>query len=86
MKSQTPPLIQPNGPTLGLPFFKMHGAGNDFVVLDTRSGAAQCTPALAAALGNRHCGVGFDQLAEIRPSDAADFHLDFWNSDGSRAG
>jgi diaminopimelate epimerase len=86
MKSQTPPPILPNGPSLCRPFFKMHGAGNDFVVLDTRSGAAQCTPALAAALGHRNCGVGFDQLAEIRPSDAADFHLDFWNSDGTRAG
>jgi len=86
MKTQTPPASQPNEHFLGLPFFKMHGAGNDFVVLDTRSGAAQCTPALAAALGHRNCGVGFDQLAEIRPSDTADFHLDFWNSDGSRAG
>jgi diaminopimelate epimerase len=74
----------------GLPFLKMHGAGNDFVIIDSRApkgaGGAACTPALAAALGDRHRGVGFDQLAEIRPSDSADFHLDFWNSDGSRAG
>lgn len=75
----------------GLPFFKMHGAGNDFVIIDSRArilagGAAVTTPALAAALGDRHRGVGFDQLAEIRPSESGDFHLDFWNSDGSRAG
>jgi len=74
----------------GLPFFKMHGAGNDFVIIDSRglvgASAAVTTPALAAALGDRHRGVGFDQLAEIRPSDTADFHLDFWNNDGSRAG
>jgi diaminopimelate epimerase len=70
----------------GLPFMKMHGAGNDFVILDTRGLAAVTTPALARALGDRHRGVGFDQLSELRSSDSADFHLDFWNSDGSRAG
>lgn len=64
----------------------MHGAGNDFVIIDSRGRAAVTTPALAAALGDRHRGVGFDQLAEIRDSADADFHLDFWNSDGSRAG
>jgi diaminopimelate epimerase len=70
----------------GLPFMKMHGAGNDFVILDSRGRSAATTPALAAALGDRHRGVGFDQLAEIRDSVTADFHLDFWNADGSRAG
>lgn len=71
----------------GLPFMKMHGAGNDFVVIDSRSReAAVVTPALARALGDRNRGVGFDQLAEIRPATGADFELDFWNSDGSRAG
>lgn len=70
----------------GLPFMKMHGAGNDFVVIDTRGREAVTTPALARALGDRHRGVGFDQLAELRPSDDADLALDFWNSDGSRAG
>ena len=65
---------------------KMHGAGNDFVVIDTRGREAVTTPALARALGDRHRGVGFDQLAELRPSDDADLALDFWNSDGSRAG
>ncbi|NPD14002.1 diaminopimelate epimerase [Xinfangfangia sp. D13-10-4-6] len=71
----------------GLPFIKMHGAGNDFVVIDSRRRAgAVVTPALAQALGDRNRGVGFDQLAEIRPAEGADFTLDFWNSDGSRAG
>ena len=70
----------------GLPFMKMHGAGNDFVVIDSRGRAAVTTPALARAVGDRHRGVGFDQLAEIRDSDQADFALDFWNSDGSTAG
>ncbi|MEZ5797010.1 MAG: diaminopimelate epimerase [Paracoccaceae bacterium] len=71
----------------GLPFMKMHGAGNDFVVIDSRGRAgAVVTPALALALGDRNRGVGFDQLAEILPATDADFALDFWNSDGSRAG
>ncbi len=73
-------------PLRGLPFMKMHGAGNDFVVIDSRGRAAVTTPALARAVGDRHRGVGFDQLAEIRDSDQADFALDFWNSDGSMAG
>ena len=70
----------------GLPFMKMHGAGNDFVIIDSRGREAVTTPALAAALGDRHRGVGFDQLAEIRDTSAADYALDFWNADGSRAG
>lgn len=73
------------GPS-GLGFMKMHGAGNDFVVIDLRGRGAVVTPALARALGDRNRGVGFDQLAEIRDSDSADFALDFWNNDGSRAG
>lgn len=70
----------------GLHFAKMHGAGNDFVVIDSRRRGAVTTAALARALGDRNRGVGFDQLAEITDSDAGDIGLDFWNSDGSRAG
>lgn len=73
-------------PKSGLRFLKMHGLGNDFVVIDSRGRAAVTTPALARALGDRHRGVGFDQLAEIRDAEGADFALDFWNADGSRAG
>ena len=46
---------------------KMHGAGNDFVVIDARDGAAPVTADLARALGDRHRGIGFDQLAVITP-------------------
>lgn len=70
----------------GLPFMKMHGAGNDFVVIDSRGRGAVTTAALARAVGDRNRGVGFDQLAEIHDAEGADFALDFWNSDGSRAG
>lgn len=69
-----------------LSFLKMHGLGNDFVIIDSRGREAQMTPALAKAIGDRQRGVGFDQLAEIRSSDSADIDLDFWNNDGSRAG
>ena len=69
----------------GPAFMKMHGLGNDFVVIDTRGRPAATTAALARALGDRHRGVGFDQLAEIRDADAG-IALEFWNADGSRAG
>ena len=70
-------------PDTGLPFFKMHGLGNDFVVVDGRSTAVEMTPALACALGDRHRGVGFDQLAVIEEGEGADLTLRFWNADGS---
>lgn len=73
-------------PPAGLRFLKMHGLGNDFVVIDARTGKDPVTPGLARALGDRHRGVGFDQLAVILPSQDADFTLEFWNSDGSKAG
>ncbi|MGR3290634.1 MAG: diaminopimelate epimerase [Paracoccaceae bacterium] len=69
----------------GLPFMKMHGAGNDFVIIDSQGAAQVMTPELARAIGDRHRGVGFDQLAEIRSTDAADIQIDFWNADGSMA-
>ncbi|MGC8201420.1 diaminopimelate epimerase [Aliiroseovarius sp. PTFE2010] len=72
-------------PHKNLAFRKMHGAGNDFVVIDSRGGDARVTEPLARAIGDRHRGVGFDQLAEIR-SDGDGIALDFWNSDGTRAG
>lgn len=78
--------MKDTGDTGGLAFLKMHGAGNDFVVIDSRGAPAVTTARLARALGDRNRGVGFDQLAEIRDAEGADFALDFWNSDGSRAG
>ncbi|WP_152464583.1 diaminopimelate epimerase [Sulfitobacter sp. THAF37] len=68
--------------TAGLPFMKMHGLGNDFVVVDARAQAISVTPAMAKAIGDRHFGVGFDQLALISDGDA-DAHLTFYNADGS---
>lgn len=73
----------PDAQPSGLPFMKMHGLGNDFVVIDERASGPHVTTALAVALADRHRGVGFDQLAVISRSDGADLHLTFWNADGS---
>ena len=71
-------------PSDGLPFMKMHGLGNDFVVLDGRRGA-RADAALARAMGDRHRGVGFDQLALVE-AEGDGLRLRFWNADGSTAG
>ena len=72
---------------MGLRFSKMHGAGNDFVVIDLRDGRAAPDAALARAIGDRHTGVGFDQLLTIEPPGSADAvaRYGIWNSDGSPA-
>jgi diaminopimelate epimerase len=67
---------------IGVPFLKMHGLGNDFVVLDTRARTIPVSPALAKALGDRHFGVGFDQLAVLSDQNGV-LHLTFYNADGS---
>ncbi|WP_050663415.1 diaminopimelate epimerase [Roseovarius tolerans] len=66
----------------GLAFMKMHGLGNDFVVLDARAGDIALSPALVAAIADRHRGIGFDQLAVIGTGEG-DAHLTFYNADGS---
>jgi diaminopimelate epimerase len=67
----------------GLPFMKMHGLGNDFVVLDARGRDIAVTPALAVALADRHRGIGFDQLALMTVRGTEAVHLSFYNADGS---
>jgi diaminopimelate epimerase len=70
----------------GLPFLKMHGLGNDFVIIDARAATDPVTAEMAKAIGHRYFGVGFDQLAVLTVSDTADVDVTFWNSDGSTAG
>ncbi|KIC45001.1 diaminopimelate epimerase [Ruegeria sp. ANG-S4] len=65
-----------------LPFMKMHGLGNDFVIVDARAQAGAITPAMARGIGHRQFGVGFDQLAIIEAGET-DAHLTFYNADGS---
>jgi len=68
----------------GLPFMKMHGLGNDFVVLDGRARAVSLPAPLVAAIADRRRGIGFDQLAVIGAGEGgADAHLAFYNADGS---
>ncbi|WP_386068294.1 diaminopimelate epimerase [Tahibacter sp. UC22_41] len=71
-----------------MPFSKMHGIGNDFVVIDCRERALPLTAAEIARLGDRHFGVGFDQLLTIEPSRDPDcaWRYGIYNRDGSEAG
>ena len=65
-------------------FIKMHGLGNDFVVLDARAQPlpGTITPAIAAALADRRSGIGCDQLIVLEPSTDADFTMRIYNNDG----
>ena len=68
-------------------FTKMHGLGNDFVVLDDRDGRLALGEAEARAIGNRRRGVGFDQLLILEPAQHPDAHIfmRIRNPDGSEA-
>jgi diaminopimelate epimerase len=74
-------------PSMRTPFVKMHGCGNDFVVLDGRAGSLRLTPAQAAFIADRRTGVGCDQVIVIEPPPAgADAFMRIRNPDGSEAG
>ena len=67
-------------------FMKMHGLGNDFVILDARGGAdLRVDEAAACAIADRRLGIGCDQILILRDAVDADFFLEILNSDGSRA-
>ena len=70
-----------------LRFTKMHGAGNDFVVVDLRHGQAAPDAALCRALADRHTGVGCDQILTIEAPRSANACASYriWNADGSQA-
>ena len=61
---------------------KMHGLGNDFVVIDAREGEVALSKKIISGIADRHFGVGFDQLAVISKGEF-DAHLTFYNADGS---
>jgi len=63
-------------------FDKMHGLGNDFVIVDAREEPFDVTPGLARAIADRRTGVGCDQLIVLEPSENADLKMRIWNSDG----
>jgi diaminopimelate epimerase len=72
----------------GTAFTKMHGAGNDFVVLDLRTGQPAPDAALCARIADRHTGVGCDQLLTVEAprSSGAVASYRIWNADGSATG
>ncbi|MBS0543102.1 MAG: diaminopimelate epimerase, partial [Proteobacteria bacterium] len=67
-----------------LRFTKMHGLGNDFVVIDATRAAVELTPARVTAIADRHFGVGCDQLLVVEPATQAgvDFRYRIFNADG----
>ena len=67
-----------------LPFMKMHGLGNDFVVIDAREEEVALSKKIISGIADRHFGVGFDQLAVIYKGEF-DAHLRFYNADGSES-
>ena len=70
------------------PFLKMHGLGNDFVVLDARQAALDLTPQRRRAIADRRLGVGCDQLIVLEPPTdrEADVFMRIYNPDGGEAG
>ncbi|HXJ56263.1 MAG TPA: diaminopimelate epimerase, partial [Verrucomicrobiae bacterium] len=70
-----------------LDFVKMNGAGNDFILIDNRSGQVQLTTEQVRRLCHRQRGIGADGLFLLVPnrSGRAEWSWDFYNSDGSRA-
>ena len=70
------------------PFLKMHGLGNDFVVLDARTAALDLTPERRRVIADRRLGVGCDQLIVLEPPTEreADVFMRIYNPDGGEAG
>jgi diaminopimelate epimerase len=72
-------------PFMTYPFIKMHGLGNDFVVLDDRDGKLNLSLDQARAIADRRLGVGCDQLIVLEPSENADVFMRIRNPDGGEA-
>lgn len=67
-------------------FKKMHGLGNDFVIIDARTQNAALSPEQITQICDRNFGVGCDQLVILENADAADIRALFYNPDGSTSG
>lgn len=68
---------------MSVAFQKMHGLGNDFIVIDAREVPVAMSATRAAALAERRTGIGCDQLIVLEPSTAADVRMRIFNADGS---
>jgi diaminopimelate epimerase len=69
-----------------VPFIKMHGAGNDFVIVECRSEDPRLTASDIKEICDRHKGIGCDQLVLLKASSVADLRVEFYNGDGSQSG
>ena len=67
------------------PFIKMHGLGNDFVIIDSRNNNYRINDETIKIISNRRFGIGCDQVIEMRDSKTADIFMKIYNSDGSEA-
>src|SRR3990167_3019744 len=67
-----------------LPFTKMQGAGNDFVLLNAMDRPIEHLSEIAKKLCNRRFGIGADQMLVAAPSDQGDFRMDIYNADGGK--
>jgi diaminopimelate epimerase len=70
-------------PAAAIPFRKMHGLGNDFVVIDARVTSYRFSPAMLARIADRRFGIGCDQLIVLEPSTKADAFMRIFNPDAS---
>ena len=66
-----------------IPFRKMNGLGNDFVMIDARARPVELSPAAASAIAGRAGGAGCDQVIVLEPSRNADVFMRILNADGS---
>jgi len=69
-----------------IPFRKMNGLGNDFVVLDARARALPLGADALRAIADRKEGIGCDQIIALEPSRRADVFMRIWNADGGEVG
>jgi diaminopimelate epimerase len=65
-------------------FTKMHGLGNDFIVIDLRKKGIKDITGVVKRLSDRRFGIGFDQALVLKGSKKADFRMDIYNNDGTR--
>ncbi len=72
-------------PRLMTQFLKMHGNGNDFVIIDSRKENISINSRIASWIGNRRFGIGCDQIIVLEPSEKADIFMRIYNSNGSES-
>ena len=71
---------------MNIPFIKMHGLGNDFVIVDSRQNTVPSDKNFIAKISDRRWGVGCDQFIVLDKSEKADIFMNIYNYDGSIAG